>query len=316
MTRKQVKPSVLILSFCVMGLLWSCGPGKEERPAAPPDAPVPTLDGAGGMTVHGLEGDSETVTLKDGRWEGPVFVEGGAARPSVYLVPGFLVPWNADGDGSAGAVVLIGENSGGSGEYIYIALIGREGSRTVNKATALLGDRVQVVSAEASGRRLKMRVLRAGPEGALCCPDEVADEEWEFREGTLSQLPPSSPPRELTAGIMEGVEWTLGGSDREEDAPGAGAPPVTLRYADGRFQGQSGCNRYFASVTPGEMPGDIAVGPVGATRMICPDSAANAVESWYLARLGSVVKFGFSACRLMLMYEGEEGSGVLYFRRP
>jgi heat shock protein HslJ len=236
----------------------------------------------------------------------------------VYLVPGFLVPWNADGEGPPEAAVLVGENSGGSGEFFYLCLIAREGRGVVSRATALLGDRVQIVSVEPSGRRLRMTILRAGPEGALCCPDEVAAEEWELRDGDLVRLPESSPPHPLTNDLMSGVDWTL------EEADPAGGPAATshagdaatLRFADGRFQGKSGCNRYSIPIAPGELPGDLLPGPAISTRMACPDSASAAAEARFLARLGSVNKFGFSACRLMLMYEGERGTGVLYFRRP
>jgi heat shock protein HslJ len=333
MTRTPSIPTLVILAFVTIPAFSGCGPGKEERGSAAAVAAVPTYAEAAGATLRGLEGDSETVTLADGRWDGPPFVAGSASRPSVYLVPGFLVPWNADGEGPEEAVVLIGENSGGSGEYIYLGLIAREGPGVVNRATAMLGDRVQVVSVEPSGGRFKMTLLRAGPEGALCCPDEVAAEEWEFRNGALSRLPAASPPHPLTTDIMAGVEWTLLESDTANGTPGqdvpepsaprggvppapAGPPAITLRYADGRFQGNTGCNRYFMPVSPGELPGDLVPGPAGSTRMACPDSAGAEAEARYLARLGSVVKFGFSACRLMLMYEGEEGTGVLYFRRP
>lgn len=329
--------TLFLAAFIALSGLPGCGPGKEERPAAPPGPANPAFGEAAGVTLRGLEGDSETVTLTGGRWEGPPFVAGSSARPSVYLVPGFIVPWNADGEGPDEAVVLAGENSGGSGEYIYLVLIAREGAGVVNRATALLGDRVQVVSLDPSGRRLKMTLLRAGPEGALCCPDEVADEEWEFRDGALTKLPPSSPPRPLTTGIIAGVEWTLEGSDPDDGsvegsdpsssagdaAPAAntlsasaGLAPITLRLANGRFEGHTGCNRYFMPVSDGELPGDVVPGPAGSTRMACPDESAADAEALYLARLGSVVKFGFSACRLMLQYEGEAGTGVLYYRRP
>ena len=331
-----VRPAIVLLAIALPAIA-GCGPGKEERSSPPrPDtragATAPTLAMAQGMTVHGLEGDSAVVTLSDGRWDGPPSVDGGAVRPSVYLVPGFFLPWNADGTGPEEAVVLLGENSGGSGEYIYVAIVGLDGSRAVNRATALLGDRVQVVSVELSGTTLKLTVLRTGPEGALCCPDEVAKLAWEYRDGELVKLPETTPARPLTEDIMSGTEWILdrtvlgegdaddgsiGGGPGSDGTPGSGAGhlPITLRYDAGRFQGNSGCNRYFAAVRPGEIPGEIAVGPVGGTRMACPDQAVNASETAYLARLGSVVKFGFSACRLMLLYEGEAGSGVLYYTR-
>jgi len=322
MTRLSALPALLFPAIVALYLLPGCTPAKDDRGSAASGGQAPTFAEASAVTLRGLEGDSESVTLSGGRWEGPPFSGEGAVRPSVYLVPGFAVSWNADAEGPPETVVLVGENSGGSGEYIYLSLIARQGDRVVNRATALLGDRVQVVSVSGSDRKLAMTILRAGPEGALCCPDEVASETWELRDGKLAQLPEASPAHPLTGDIMAGVDWILVGSEPENGSPGGDEPDsaasgaVTLRYADGRFQGNSGCNRYFMGVTPGELPGDLVPGKAGVTRMACPDSTSAEAEAQFLTRLGGVNKFGFSACRLMLMYEGEEGTGVLYFRRP
>ncbi len=253
------------------------------------------------------------MTLRDGTWEGAPYAGGGAARPSVSLVPDFLVPWNADGEGPPESVVLLGENSGGSGEYIYLCLAGRVGERVENLATILLGDRVQIVSADTSGRRLRMTLLQAGPEGALCCPDEIVVREWEFRDGTLRETVSGSAPRPLSPDIMAGTTWRL--THWDYDVPAADTPAITLSFSAGRFSGNSGCNSWFANVAAGEMPGDIVPGPIGTTRMACPDPAVGETERRFLQLLGSVVKFGFTGGRLMLMYEGESGTGVLLFRR-
>jgi heat shock protein HslJ len=51
-------------------------------------------------------------------------------------------------------------------------------------------------------------------------------------------------------------------------------------------------HRYFADVTGGEMPGDIAVSSIGSTRMACPSALMN-FENSYLSALGNVTKYGF-----------------------
>ena len=54
----------------------------------------------------------------------------------------------------------------------------------------------------------------------------------------------------------------------------------------------------------------VQLGPVGATRMMCPDQEM-AVEDRYLRQLGSVTAFGFMHGQLMLSYP----DGVMLFDR-
>ena len=87
---------------------------------------------------------------------------------------------------------------------------------------------------------------------------------------------------------------------------------MTLAYADGQFTGSSGCNRFFTSVSEGDSPGSLSVGPVGATRMACPDETM-AVETRFLEQLSSVKKYGLVATQLALFYQRDGHSGVMLF---
>jgi uncharacterized protein (DUF885 family)/heat shock protein HslJ len=108
-----------------------------------------------------------------------------------------------------------------------------------------------------------------------------------------------------TLADLGGKEWVLRSWASGEDAPPK--PEVTLEYKDGRFAGRSGCNRYFASVTPGGRPGDIVIGPAGGTRMACP-SDVMAVEARFLKQLGAVTRFGLPDGRLAL--DWKDGAAV------
>lgn len=52
---------------------------------------------------------------------------------------------------------------------------------------------------------------------------------------------------------------------------------------DGRIEGQGPCNRFFAEVTDGGA--GLTIGPVGATKMACPDLRAEAALFQTLAEI-------------------------------
>lgn len=118
----------------------------------------------------------------------------------------------------------------------------------------------------------------------------------------------ATPPATLET--IAGTEWVLRSWNLNDAAPAA--PEVTLTMKDGKFVGSAGCNRYFAAVKPGAMPGDVTIGPIGATRMACPQERMT-VESRFLKQLAAVKKFGFLAGQLALSYEADGVSGVMSF---
>jgi len=88
----------------------------------------------------------QTVTLQNGSWAGPPFDPGGASRPRVTLLPEPTAEGDLDGDGTPETAILLTENSGGSGTFVYLALLRPHDGRAVNVDTLLLGDRVKVQS--------------------------------------------------------------------------------------------------------------------------------------------------------------------------
>ena len=121
---------------------------------------------------------SEPVTLADGRWEGEPFVEGGASHPTVGLIDHFMLAGDLDGDGLDEAVTLLWESSGGSGNRLYLTVMGRRNGDIENLGTTLIGDRVQIRSGAIDDGRVTLDVIRAGSEDAACCPTEKALVTW------------------------------------------------------------------------------------------------------------------------------------------
>jgi heat shock protein HslJ len=154
-------------------------------------------------------------------------------------------------------------------------------------------------------------VVQGGPEDAACCPGELATLGFTLGVGGLEAVDTGIAPQRLSLEALEGREWVLRSWAWDEKAPAE--PEVTLRYAEGRLAGSSGCNQYFAPVEEvGEAPGAIEVGLGAGTRMACPDPAG-AIETRFLGQLEGAHSFGFAAGQLALSWESETGGGVMLF---
>ena len=302
-----------IFGNCIAWVALACLMSGCERPSGSPRTPGATNENAAGVqpalpavqelknvVYRGLEGITTPVNLVDGHWQGEPFAPGGASRPVVQFVRDFQLVGDLDDDGKAESVVLLGESSGGTGEWIHLAVVARRSIELVNVATIRVGDRIQVRAARVEAGQIVLDILQAGPNDALCCPGELATRAWELHGTTLRELPAATPPRRLGLETLLDTEWVLSWWSWTESAPQA--PEVTLRFADRQFAGASGCNRYFAAASAGPMIGDVEVGNPSATMMACAEPAAS-VETRFLRQLQGVKKFGFVATQLALTYE-------------
>ena len=302
-----------IFGNCIAWVALACLMSGCERPSGTPRiSGAATEDAAGvqpalpavqelkNVVYRGLEGITTPVNLVDGHWQGEPFAPGGASRPVVQFVRDFQLVGDLDDDGKAESVVLLGESSGGTGEWIHLAVVARRSIELVNVATIRVGDRIQVRAARVEAGQIVLDILQAGPNDAKCCPGELATRAWELHGTTLRELPAATPPRRLGLETLLDTEWVLSWWSWTESAPQA--PEVTLRFADRQFAGASGCNRYFAAASAGPMIGDVEVGNPSATMMACAEPAAS-VETRFLRQLQGVKKFGFVATQLALTYE-------------
>jgi heat shock protein HslJ len=295
---------------------------EATRPAAAPpaaqadiDPSAPTLDEVRNASIKGIEEAGGPVTLVNGRWEGKPYVEGGTSAPSASLVRNIRLAGDLDGDGREEAVALVAGASGGTGETSYVAVLKRTGPRQIeNTATAAIGDRVQVRDARLDGRRIVLDLVQAGEKDAACCPGDLATRTWELRADGLAEGAPVTTGRLDTEALGTGI-WVLRSWAWNEAAPAA--PEVTMKLEGARLAGSEGCSTYVAPVKAGPTPGDVAVGPVGKTRKMCPE-ADTSVEQRFTKQLGAVKRLGFVGGQLALSYAFEDGTlGVMLFdRRP
>lgn len=289
-------------------LVGGCNSRPSERVEGQPPAPVgsaPTLEELAGAAYSGLNDVEGAITLAGGEWHGEPFVPGGASRPRVTLAPGFRVTGDLDGDGYEEAVVVLAQSSGGSGTFDYLAAVSRNAGTLQNVATIALGDRVAIRSAAIDAGTLRVDVLRAGEGDAMCCPGELAELAWTLGPNGFVPGEAQGVTGRLSFDALGSSEWVLREWRPGEPAPAE--PEVTLVYQGGRIVGGSGCNRYFAGIEAGGSPGDMTVGPIGATRMACAE-AMEAIEARYLQQLAGVRKFGFLLGRLALTGQRADGS--------
>ena len=280
-----------------------------EQAAAIPTGP-PTLEELKNATYRGLESPTGSFDLADGLWAGEPFDESGASRPTVTFADDFRVLGDLDGDGADEAAVVLAASSGGSGTFDYLAVVGRAGDgRVDNLVTVALGDRVQIRDARIEGGQLLVDLVTAGPDDAACCPGELVRWGWTLADGRLDQVVSETTGR-LSLEALAGSEWVLRRWSWDEPAPAE--PEVTMSLVEGRLAGSSGCNRYSAPVSNGDVPGDLSIGVTMGTRMACPEPASS-VEERFLTQLGGVTRYGFVLGHLALTYRLDDRIGVMLF---
>jgi heat shock protein HslJ len=282
----------------------------DQAPAA--DRSAPSLQELKHASYKGVEEAGAVFTLADGKWEGQPFAPGSASRPSVTFVRDFRLAGDVDGDGAEEAIVLLAANAGGTGEMSYLAVVERAGGAVTNVATAPIGDRVQVRDARIAERRIVIDLVQSGENDAACCPGDLVTRTWALLGAALKEAAPVKTGR-LSLDALAGTAWVLKSWAWDEAAPAA--PEVTLTLDGTRVVGSAGCNNYFAQVTPGDAPGDIKIGPAGATRKMCPE-AEMAVEQRFLEQLAGVTQMRFVAGQLALSYAKKDKSiGTMLFDR-
>ena len=313
---KVVHAAFLILALSVLA---ACGGPDDQQPqvteAETPGrsaiaADPPSWEEAAQASYPGIAESS--IELSDGRWEGEPYVEGGSSRPVVGLVGDFRLTADLDGDGVEESVFLLWSSTGGSGTFDYLAVLGRDSDGSAETlATAALGDRVQVRSAEIIEGHIALEVLQPGPEDAACCPGQKVRRIFALEGGEVVEVSSEDQGR-ISASDLAG-EWRLTHFGWDEEVPEG--IEISLRFEGERIGGLAACNNYSGAVIGGESPGELFVGgPIALTRKMCPPALMDA-EQRYLEMLQNIEKFSFTAGRLVLSWRSEEdgASGALVF---
>ena len=291
---------IAALSIILLAGQYSCT--SETR------GPAPTLAEAMEAEYAGIY--DSPVRLDGGRFEGEPFAEGGAVRPTVELLGDLFMTGDIGMDGTDESAVFLIENSGGTGSFLYLALLERRGGAVRNTGTLMIGDRTQVRDFQIEAGRMIVDVIQHDPEDGMCCPTRKTRRTWKLVENDIVEEEPILSGNISTADL-QGIEWVLKMIDSDDVI--SGDTPVTLLLSDGRISGVSGCNRYFADIEESS-PGEIRIGMAGSTRMACPEEVMD-VEKRYLDALQGRVRYSFLSGKLALTCRAGDGPVTLVFTR-
>ncbi len=269
---------------------------------------APTDNKLANMSYSGVYETS--IHLQDGRWEGQPFVPDGASRPSAGLVESFRLNGDLNGDGVDETAVLLWESSGGSGTRLYLAIVGQRDEEIMNLATVLVGDRVQVRSGHIRNGKIELDIVQQGPDDAACCPSQLATRSWALSDAGLTEEPARITGK-LSPKTLTGPTWVLTRLTRDDAVPEQ--PEINLAFTDERVSGKGGCNRYFAGVTTGKLPGELNIGQSGSTRMACPAEVMD-LEARYLDALSRVTNYGFLVGQLALTWQKDDTRYTMLFK--
>lgn len=284
---------VLVLFTLLNGSITPVAFGGETSPT------VSRLENA---TYTGIE--NEPVTLSNGYWEGSPYTKSSSSRPRVGLLQDFLMTGDLDEDGKEETVAILWQSGGGTGSNTYIAVMKSGDGSFENISTVLIGDRVKLRSGKVDSGQVILDVLQAGEGDAMCCPTQLATRTWSLN-GMQLEEDEMEVTGQLSLSVLEGTDWLLTRADDEQAL--SGDAEVTLSFAAGRISGRSACNRYSASTTEGDNPGEILIGPVMGTRMACEESLME-IENLYLKALAEVVSFSFHSGKLALNGLRDDGT--------
>ena len=184
------KKTLVLAAFITLMLAACAAPNSSPEPTAQPipTAPQPataiiedvvttsdipadlSFETLGELSYYGIL--EQPVTLVGGQFEGEPIIEGGASRTMVNLLSQPVAYGDLDNDGQPDAAVVLVSNSGGSGTFVYLALVQPRDGALENVATSFLGDRVQVKSLSIEGDRLIATLLSHAPDDPACCPSQ------------------------------------------------------------------------------------------------------------------------------------------------
>ncbi len=309
---RSVNSSLLpvVVGFLILPLL-ACSAVPPSEPAGKVEAlaaPAMKWEEISEATYRGVYDNA--ITLHEGLYEGEPFEPDGASRPTVTLVKELWLHGDLGEEVGKIAVVLLSENSGGSGSFLFVAVVGRRDGQSVNLATAFISDRPQIRGMSLKQNVITLDLVQAGPDDAACCPTQLVKRRWVLDGNKLIErdveITGTLHLAFLEARRWQLEAWEMGGKLLSPEY----APTIT--FANGHVSGFDGCHRYSGLITE-QAAGEIHLSPLTTTKKACAGEAGEA-QTRFLHRLARVQRYRFWMGNLALLWHDEGGSGFLLFK--
>jgi heat shock protein HslJ len=299
-------PAMAALFLAGLILVTGCSETTTSKAAAAGSETIPplTYETLKNAAYRGIY--AEAVQLTDGHYEGEPFVQGGASRPTVTFTDAYDLD-DLNGDGLDDAVVVLVENSGGSGNFRYLAVVLNRDGNPENVATQSLGDRVQIQSVTIDGTEITVKAVAHGPDDPMCCPTQEVTLTYSFDGEQLVKVSEETAAAE--AEIID-ITWQWAELIETEPASQSLVPDpenyTLVLLSDGTYQVQADCNVGSGAYRLEGNKLTLLPGPM--TLAECePDS----LYDLYLTTLGSVESLSIEDGRLILHLRGDAGRMVL-----
>jgi hypothetical protein len=200
------------LIFLLGLFLVGCRPATPTPTAVPPveatatsATPVSTPDTRSESIRNaqyqlGLIDSLQVVQLTDGKFEQGT--TGGADTISV-LMTDFIASGDLDGDGSDETAVLVSENYGGTGVFVFLAVYSDVNGTPTFLTSAIVDDRPQLNSISIEDNEVFLDATIHGPDEPMCCPTLRSTRHYRLINNQLDMtdfttFTPDGRPRTIT----------------------------------------------------------------------------------------------------------------------
>lgn len=108
-----------------------------------------------------------------------------------YEYGGILAGGNLDSDKAKEYIVVLDENSGGSGMFSALCVV-KDNGKTAHSLWCddmqILGDRVKILESYIKNKRLYLTIKTHGPHDASCCPTKIVTKVYKLRGKRLVKV--------------------------------------------------------------------------------------------------------------------------------
>jgi heat shock protein HslJ len=289
-------------------LASSCSPSSEPaRTQLARPAGAPTRTELGRAVYSGI-GDGGPTQLRRGKWAGEA-PGAGVSAPTIQLDQFFYLTGDLDWDGEDEAVVHLEYATVERSPTSYIAVMDRDGDTIVQRASSVLGTRVQIREARLEGLRMVVDIVQP-IEDDPSSAGRLVSKTFTLRGGALVETGVRVTGTASLA-TLEGFEWVLLSAGHSDPDHG----PPTLMFDSGVISGSLGCGGFEGKVEAGPVPTDLRMRAAVSGGSPC-SPALTRFGQQYLHSLNAAVRWELHPGLLMILPDpGTEARGLVFERR-